>query len=267
VRLYKRDYTEMTTEEIATWNAMREAEIVGKLGDSVIRQSKFRDYPKAARHFDSLFPNNYLDPVELDDKERLLAQIDQFRDILNSEDVSERTILNFINSQAAYFIVVSVLKEYFHFGHHDAFLFPEFQLGISYKADYLLVGRSSGGWNFVFVELEAPMGQVTMKEGELGSVFRKGIEQVKCWDTWLQAQYSSLKETFDKNRRSGENLPDEFFALDKSRMNFLVIASRRSDFSEKTYRERRNMKNSSILILHYDNLIDASKNVVGQSTY
>jgi hypothetical protein len=267
VKLYKRDYTRLTAAELAKWKAMREEEIVGKIGDSVIRQRKFHDYPKAARHFDSLFPNNYLDPVELYDQERLLRQIDQFQDILNLEKVNERAILNFINSQEAYFIIASVLKEYFHFGHHDAFLFPKFQLGISYKVDYLLVGRSSGGWNFVFVELEAPLGQITMKEGELGSVFRKGIEQVKCWDVWLQAHYSSLKESFDKYRRSSKSLPNEFLALDKSRMNFIIVAGRRSDFREKTYREQRNIKNSSLFILHYDNLIDASKNIIGQITY
>ena len=39
-------------------------------------------------------------------------------------------------------------------GNHGAYLFPEFQLGSSYKADYLLLGKSSGGFEFIFVELE-----------------------------------------------------------------------------------------------------------------
>jgi len=267
VKLYKRDYTELTAEEIAQWEALREEEIVKRIGNTAIRRSKFHDYPKAARHFDSLFPNNYLDPVELKDEERLREQLGQFRDTLNSQGVTERIILDFINRQETYFIIASVLKKYFHFGHHDAFLFPEFQLGNSYQADYLLVGKSSDGWNFVFVELEAPLGQITLKGGELGSVLRKGIEQVKCWDVWLQAQYSSIRETFDKYRRSDESLPHEFFTLDRSRINFVVVAGRRNDFSEKTYRERRNRKKESILILHYDNLIDASENTIGQSTY
>jgi hypothetical protein len=131
----------------------------------------------------------------------------------------------------------------------------------------LLVGKNSDGWNFVLVELEAPLGQITLKEGELGTVFRKGIEQVKDWDVWLQAHFPSLKESFDKDRKVNESLPDEFFTLDKSRINFVVVAGSRSDFSEKTYRERRNMKSNSILILHYDNLIDTSKNIIDQNTY
>ncbi len=267
MKLYKRDYTELTAEEFAEWNSIRESEIVRKSGNLLIRQSRFHDYPKAARHFDSLFPNNYLDPVDLKDKEKLLEKVALFNDALNSEEVTERIILNFISEQQTYFIIASMLKEYFHFGHHDTFLFPEFQLGNSYQADYLLVGRCSDGWNFVFVELEAPLGQITLKDGELGTSFRKGIEQVKNWDVWLEAHYSSLRETFDKYRREGENLPDEFFTLDKSRINYVVVAGRRGDFSKKTYRERRNLKKNSVLILHYDNLIDTSKNIIGQSTY
>jgi len=267
VTIYKRDYTELTTEEVAEWNSIRESEVVKKSGNLVIRKSRFNDYPKAARHFDSLFPNYYLDPVDLKDKAQLLEKISRFINTLNSEDVTERTILNFISEQQAYFIIASVLKEYFHFGHHDTFLFPEFQLGNSYQADYLLVGRSSDGWSFVFIELEEPLGQITLKDGEFGTVFRKGIEQVKNWDVWLEAHYGSLRETFDKYRHDGESLPDEFFTLDKSRINYVVVAGRRDDFSKKTYREQRIMKKNSVLILHYDNLIDTSKNIVGQSTY
>jgi len=46
-----------------------------------------------------------------------------------------------------------------------------------------------------------------------------------------------------------------------------VVAGRRDNFTKKTYRERRNMKNDSTLILHYDNLIDASENIIGQNRY
>jgi hypothetical protein len=267
VKLYKRDYTKLTAEELAEWNSIREDEIVQASGELVVRRSRFHDYPKAARHYDSLFPNNYLDPLELKDKERLLQKVNYFRDTLNSEGVSERKILNFVNDHQAYFIIASILKEYYYFGHHDVFLFPEFQLGNSYQVDYLLVGKSSEGWSFVFVELEAPLGQITLKEGELGNVFRKGIEQVKNWDVWLEAYYASLRETFDKFRRDDESLPEEFFILDKSRINYVVVAGRRGDFSRKTYRERRNMKKSSVFILHYDNLLDTATNIIGQSTY
>jgi len=43
----------------------------GKIGTIAITESRFHEYPKAARHFTSLFPNNYLDIVELKDEVRL----------------------------------------------------------------------------------------------------------------------------------------------------------------------------------------------------
>ncbi len=268
MKLYNRDYTKLTADEEAKWQSLCQEELVKKFGTLEVRRSRFRDYPKAARHFIHLFPNNYLDIVELQDKERLKSQLDQFRQLIDSDDVTERRILNFINQNCAYFIVASMLRTYFQCGHHQAYLFPEFQLGNSYQADNLLVGKSSDGWHFVFVELEAPVGNITLANGDLGSAFRKGLAQVADWDTWLQARYSSLMETFDKCRRADERLPDEFFTFDKSRFHYVVVAGRRTDFNEKTYRIRRKRKqDNSELILHYDNLVDAGENIIGQGTY
>ena len=47
----------------------------------------------------------------------------------------------------------------------------------------------------------------------------------------------------------------EFFELEKSRIHYVVIAGRRSDYKEKTYELRRRLlKSNNILLLHYDNL-------------
>lgn len=269
MKLYDRDYTKLTADEETIWKLQCEKEVVVKFGTSEFRQShSLFDYPKAVRHFISFFPNNYLDIVELRDETGLKSKLDQFRRLIDSDDTSERGILNFNNQNHAYFIIGSILKKYFDFGHHDAFLFKEFQLGNSYRTDYLLVGRNSHGWHFVFIELEAPVGKITLKNGELGLAFRKGLEQVANWDIWLQAQYNSLKETFDKYRRADICLPDEFFTLDTSRIHYVVVAGRRTDFKANTYRIRRNEKmGNSKLILHYDNLVDAAENIIGENTY
>ncbi|MCK4627000.1 MAG: DUF4263 domain-containing protein [Phycisphaerae bacterium] len=267
MKLYDRDYTELRGDEKAKWASLRQEE-VNKLGTLEVRQNRFRDYPKAVRHFMHLFPNNYLDTVELQDENRLKSQLDQFRQLIDSDNVTERAITKFIKQNRAYFIVASILKRYFSFGHHGAYLFPEFQLGNSYQADNLLVGKSSDGWHFVFVELEAPVGNITLRNGNLGSAFRDGLDQVADWDTWLQAHYDSLMETFDKYRRTDECLPDDFFKFDKSRFHYVVVAGRRTDFKQKTYRIRRNKgKDNSELILHYDNLVDAAENIIGKDTY
>lgn len=271
MKLYERDYMQLTDDEYAEWQSLQEQEVVDKIdkiGTMEIRQSRFRDYPKAARHFRSLFPNNYLDIVELKDETRLNEQLDRFRQLLDSSQVNERKILNFINNDGVYFIIASLLKNYYSFGHHAAFLFPEFPLGTSYKVDYLLVGRSSGGWSFVFVELESPNENVTLANGDLGASFRKGLSQIADWDNWLDGHFSSLIETFDKCRSQDASLPHEFVTLEKPRIHYLVVAGRRNDFLERTYRTRRKkLRDNAELILHYDNVIDAAEDIIGRETY
>jgi hypothetical protein len=277
MKLFKRDYSQLYASEKSKWRALQRKEGIGKPGLR-FAPSQFRKYPKAARHFVQLFPNNYLDIVELKQMRRLEKQIANFRRLLDSPGVTEREILRFINGRRAYFIIGALLKDHFHFGHHEAFLFREFPLGTSYKADYLLVGKSSGGWSFVFVELESPSGSATTKDGRLGKCFRQGTNQIDDWKKWLYANYSSLKEVFDKCRRPEENfpsdrcangaLPREFMELDPTRLNFVVVAGRRRHFKNKTYLERRKkQQEGATLLLHYDNILDCAEAIMGAQTY
>ncbi|GJL55262.1 MAG: hypothetical protein NPIRA02_23940 [Nitrospirales bacterium] len=270
MKLYERDYTELTDIEESELHSFREQGAVSSKSSPGLKvcQSLW-NCSKAIRHHLSLFPNHYLDIEDLKDNQSLIKQLENFQNLLASTDVTEQSITNFIRQNRAYFIIGSLLKQNFNFGHHDAYLFPEFQLGNSYKADYLLVGKNSGGWEFVFVELEAPIGKITLSDGNLGSSFRKGLAQIETWHTWLQAHYPHLKETFDKCKRRDADLPNEFLCLDISRHHFVVIAGKRKDFTPDTYLVRRRHQQSSkdIRILHYDNLLDASQALIGSNTF
>ncbi|MDF5709890.1 MAG: DUF4263 domain-containing protein [Nostoc sp. S4] len=268
MKLYDRDYTILTSDEEAEFRLLKEQEIINEVSNK-FRKPLFHKYPKAVRHYMSLFPNNYMDIFELQDREELSNILALFQQLLNSEDANERSILKFISEHRAYFIIASLLRNYFHFGHHATYLFPEFQLGNSYKADYLIIGRSSGGHEFVFVELEALEGNgIILTEGELGEVFRKGIKQLRDWQSWLDSYYFSLKETFDKSKRAEIPLPDEFVKMDSSRLHYVVIAGKRYKFTDNTYKiRRRDHMQTNILLLHYDNLIDAATDVIGKKTY
>ena len=96
---------------------------------------------------------------------------EEFCALIHDANTNERNVLRFINHRPAYHIIAGVFK-YYNFGHHDAYVFPEFALG-KYIADYLLIGKSSGGYEFVFVELEHPNGRTTLKSGHEGETFRK----------------------------------------------------------------------------------------------
>lgn len=177
-------------------------------------------------------------------------------------------MLNFINKESAYFIVGSILKDNYTFGHHALYIFPEFELPPNFRVDYLLVGKSSGGYEFIFVELESIYKNITIKDGSFGETIRKGLRQIEDWDSWIEANFSHLRLVFEKLLKDGENLPKEFLELDKSRIHYALVAGKRSDYNEKTYRLRRkHQKENEVLILHYDNLFDFSIKIIGDTNY
>lgn len=269
MRLYDRDYTILTAKEIEEWDKLKKEEYY-KLGKLKFRKPKFSEYPKAVRHYQSLFPNNYLDVIELRDVEKLNSKVNSFIELVKDSTSSERTLLNYINNNKVYPIIGSILKSY-DFGHHEAYLFPEFQLGNSYQVDYLLVGKSSGGYEFVFVELEHPNNKIFLKDGSQGEAFRKGLIQVNDWKRWLEINFSSLQETFKKYLNPKiDHLPEEFLIQDHTRYHYVVVAGKRVDFElnkEKKYRTRRQEIENKIKLLHYDNLYDMAKRVIGENNY
>lgn len=270
--LYKRNYLDGMTsaEEIAYATILeKEKEGLGGFG----RRNLYHLYPLAARNCLSLFPNYNLDILDLKANDRATILNNGFKQLLQSPTVDERDILNFINRTLAFHIAGAILRGcQFRFGHHSAYLFPEFQLGTTYKSDYLLIGKNSGGHEFVFIELESPKDKgnekVTVQDGELGSIFRKGITQVKNWRRWLQENYVSLSEYFEKHKNREETLPKEFLKYDDTRIHYVVIAGMRNDFSEKTYRIAREYRDTDkIQLLHYENLVDFSCQILNEPTY
>ena len=145
-------------------------------------------------------------------------------------------------------------------------MFKEFSLGTNYSADYLLVGDSSDGHQFVFVEFENIYKNITINDGDYGETIRKGINQVNDWKAFISSNYTTRTAEFKKH--TTKQLPDEFYSFDVTRMNYIVIAGRRTDFSDKTRRLRRSLEDDSkIKILHHDNLLDIARKTIGENTY
>ena len=254
--LYDRDYRKLTEEEVSVWKKVEELFNKSKRGGIISPAALHKywdDLPCAVVHYKQLFPNNYIIPSQLRQKNADTSAVEKFKCLLNG-NCTERSVLNFIKEEKAYDIVTSIFDAY-RLGHHSSFVFREFELPPNYIADFLLVGKNSGGYEFIFVELESPYGQIVTKDGDFGNVIRKGIKQVMDWDSWLEKNYYSLRLVFEKHLGKMESLPKEFFELEKSRIHYVVIAGRRSDYKEKTYELRRRLlKSNNILLLHYDNL-------------
>ena len=270
--LYKRNYLDgMTDSEKKEFEAVLAKEREGMPGR--IRKNLYNHYSLAARNCLSLFPNQHLDILDINATADANELNNKFNELLISQKASERAILTYINCTPAFHIIGAILRGcQFRFGHHGSYLFPEFQLGTSYKADYLIIGKNSGGYEFVFVELESPTStggsKVTIKDGELGGIFRKGITQVENWRRWLQENYYSVSENFEKQKNREEPLPKEFLKYDDTRVHYVVVAGMRNDFSEKTYRIAREYRDSNkIHLLHYENLYDFSCQILKEPTY
>ncbi|WP_316607200.1 Shedu anti-phage system protein SduA domain-containing protein [uncultured Ruminococcus sp.] len=259
--IYDRDYSSLFQDEIDEKERLDKEYHVERM----FHPSPYTSYPSAVRHNMSLFPNNYLDPVELRDKQRISDICNEYKDLLCTNDLNEAKILRFIKEKQYYMIPASIFT-LFSFGHHDAFLFREFPIGNDYRADYLLIGRSSDGYSFVLVEFEHPNSNITIEDGELGKAFRDGIKQIKEWQRYLEFGFSSI--TNDLKKYTNEQLPDEMYTFDSTRFHYVVVAGRRSDFTDKTYRIRREfLKDKDIALLHYDNLYDYAKTLMEHGNY
>lgn len=268
MRAYGRDYTVLTSNEKIEYERVLEKEKDHKFADLDARMNLFREYPKAARHYLSLFPNNYLDIVDLENDSQIKSVLEQFLNKLNSGLIAdERDIVRFIKEAEAYYIIGSILN-YYDFGHHEACIFPEFQLSSTYRVDYLLVGRNSDGYSFLFVELEHPKNQITLSDGELGSAFRKGIKQIRDWRNWLNGNFSTFTSTIKNYKHPVNQMPDEFYSYDPTRCHYVVVAGRRDDLNDTTRRIRReHLEEQKIRLLHYDNIIDTTLDIIKRQNY
>lgn len=259
--LYKRNYFELDSNEK---NALDKAESFflklkkKKSGWKVDDIFKYHELlPEAAYHYKSLFPNNYLGYNYKNNNINIKVLLEDFKKLIQNKISNEREILNFIQNNQSYFILESLFFK-FSTGNHDGYLFREFELPPNHIVDFLLVGKSSSGFEFIFIEFESPNKDTTLKDGSLGNGFRKGIKQIEDWDTWLDSNFSTLRNVFKKYKNPSKELPSEFYEYDKTRIHYLVVAGRREHFNDKTYKIKRKGINN-INILHYDNLIESAE--------
>ncbi len=258
--IYTRDYTVLDSDEL---EEIREIEL-RRLQKSIFRPVITSS--KGVRHFNSLFPNNFLDYVDLQKVDELNEKLQEFNNFLNNPEITEIDVLRYIRENEAFFIIASVLKRY-SFGHHDAFIFPEFKLGTTWVVDYLIVGRNSDGYHFVFVELEDPYKRIVLKNGHIGDAFKKGLQQINDWKQWISMHPNSMDETFNKYKNKNEQLPREFTNIESNRCHFVVVAGRREHFTENIRFHKREIEINRVLMLHYDNLINSTRSIIGSATY
>jgi len=241
--IFSRDFFKLSEEEIRLtqqYNRLTVFESIEEIiNNSMNKENPLELFKLVKKHpfllnTASIFPNNYLNEFDLALRENeYKTKLSDFKDLLEKTDITERNILNFIRTNKAHFIIGAIIKNYSIFGHHDRYIFPEFALPPNYQSDFLIVGKNSSGYHFMFVELENPTKNITIGNGSFGQTIRKGIEQITDWKHWNDKNFSTLRNVFDKYKNPTKNIPREFIEYDSSRMHYVVIAGRRTDFNEK----------------------------------
>ena len=271
--LYERDFKKLEEKEKEESEKYKNRDHIKSINDEkriwprTPGRPIYEEFSKAVIHHHSIFPNNLLSVHDLKNKKiEFESGIETFETLINEKTIKEIDVLRYINENRNYFIVGSLFKDT-QFGHHEAYLFREFPLGTKYRVDYLLIGKSSFGYHFVFVELESVNGRTTIESGDFGDAIRKGINQIKDWKIWLESNYPALKEIYNSEKNSDINLPKEFYEYDSSRISYVVVSGRREHFKEKTYRLKRDLIKENIKLYHYDNLLEFSKEIVSGGRY
>jgi len=259
-KLYDRDFFALSREE----NECKEKYLATTSSLDISSLIPYSDLPRAVRQNMSLFPNNL---VVLRDLKRIydLNSINnKFDQIIHREGALEREVLNFINRTPAYHIVCGILMDRFQFGHHECYLFKEMSLGEKFRADYVIVGKGSGGYEFLLIEFERPDGRITLKSGHWGECFRKGEFQVNDWKRWMDAHHLQ----FFSEVSSYEEIPTEFLEYDTTRFHYAVISGLRGDFDDTTYRDaREKAQNEGIQMIHHDKLLENAVELLNRKTF
>jgi len=162
----------------------------------------------------------------------------------------ENDIQSYIKNNEKWFIPLSILKNY-DFGHHFACVVPEYSLGGNYKVDYLLIGKNSIGYQFVFVEFEDINVEYRNKtfNSETEKV-RKGITQIRDWKRWL-----------DKNKdffENGEGIAEFGRDIPSWAFHYCLVVSRREKMDDIANKLRGEVQKdfSGLKIISYDRLVD-----------
>jgi hypothetical protein len=173
-------------------------------------------------------------PLTFDHVEQLQEVIESARD--------EKPIQQFIE---AYPQVLTALL-----GGRTRFCIPRLSLGGKYTPDFFMSDINSLGVRWVFVELETPDSDVTLKgRNDLEDHARKGVSQVKEWREWLQ---NNLDVARRSKRKDGLGLVDI-----RPRSEGVVLVGRRTRLLDNADAVRNPIREENDIQVHtYDWLLE-----------
>lgn len=172
-----------------------------------------------------------------------------FLEILNTAK-KENDVQKYIKNNQRWFIPGSILKNY-DFGHHEAFLLSEPALGAEYRADYLVLGKNSIGYQIILVEFEDVNVDyvLTTTNSESMSV-RKGLTQIQDWKRWMDDNRTYFLRSTGLDSISG-NIPTWG-------IHYCLVVGRRERMNDvaNKLRGQRIRETPGLKIITYDRIVD-----------
>jgi hypothetical protein len=116
----------------------------------------------------------------------------QFLHILETGK-GERPVKRFLKKYAW------VVAERFHKIAHATYVVSEFPFGSDYRADFVVLGGFSGGWEIHFIELEPPDSPLFTKSGVPAKRLNGAMHQVDSWRIFIDQNRQDVLRELSKH--------------------------------------------------------------------
>ena len=127
-----------------------------------------------------------------------MSQYDELKRLLDSAS-GEREVAKWLKQDRENTLVLSRAVSTFGFPN---LVVAEFQLGTDHKADFVLLGRYSGGFSIHFVEVEPPNVPLYINKGVPHARLAGAIKQIEDWKSFettrRQVVIDELEKSFKK---------------------------------------------------------------------
>jgi hypothetical protein len=153
---------------------------------------------------------------------------------------------------------------------------PEFPFGTDYRADFVVMGPFSGGFDIQFIEMEPPNVPLFTGAGKPAERFAGALAQVRDWKIYVDKNRDIVLKELAKSAEKeallwtqwtqNSKFPSLFSPLHlyhpKAGFNwdYHIVIGRRTSLSEEQLEKKAAFHNTdSVEVMTYDRLIDAAK--------
>ena len=148
----------------------------------------------------------------------------------------------------------------------------EFQLGSTYRVDFVVIGADSGRWNVSVVELKSHKERPFTNKGIYSKALNVALAQIQDRAYWIEANQTTFRQSLSEYFRDHDvsaqcsNADDHVMATTEIidlrtpiNYKYTVVIGRREMIS-KDYQVRRQMTGAvSVQVVTYDKLLDVAK--------